>query len=315
MDLGRGLGLVNTPPLFTNPDGNTTGTNNDVESWSSPESLNVNEARYHGMFFDQRLMIAFGQMDLTGYFDASAYANKEMFQFIAQNFNNNIAVDWGGDVNFFGPGLVVAYSPAEWVTVTGGWFHGGRPSSGLYQNAFKDPWLAGEIDFKPKTYGHPGNYRFMVWSQGSPRCSFITTDLPGGCTAGIPEGKKTQGFALSFDQEINSVLGFWARYGTQDGSVAQFDRAFSIGAQMTGEPIGRSNDTLGVAYGLTNPGGDYKAFSGKSGGEHYFEVYYKFAAVPNALEISPDIQYIKNPGGNTQVDSFYVLGLRTQVFF
>ncbi|MBI1819926.1 MAG: carbohydrate porin, partial [Nitrospirae bacterium] len=300
--------------LLTNPDGNTTGTNNDVETWVNPESLNINEARYQGSFFDQRLMIAFGHMDLTAYFDTNVYANKETFQFIAQNFNNNIAIDWGGDVNFFGPGLVVAYSPAEWVTAIGGWFHGGRLDSVLYQNFFKDPWLAGEIDFKPKAFGRPGNYRFMVWSQGTPRCSF-TTDLPGSCTTGIPEGKKTQGFAVSFDQEINSVLGFWARYGTQDGSVAQFDQAFSIGAQMTGEPIGRSNDTLGVAYGLTNPGGDYKAFSGKSGGEHYFEVYYKFAAVPNALEISPDIQYIKNPGCNTQVDSFYVLGLRTQVFF
>jgi high affinity Mn2+ porin len=315
MDLERGSGIVSTPPLFTNPDGNTTGTNNDVESWLNPESLNVNEVRYQGMFFDQRLMIAFGQMDLTAYFDTNVYANKETYQFIAQNFNNNSAIDWGGDLNFFGPGLVVAYSPSMWVTAIGGWFHGGAQSGSLYQNAFIDPWFAGEFDFKPKAFGHPGNYRFMVWSQGTPRCSFVTADAPGACTTGLPEGKKTRGFALSFDQEINSVLALWTRFGTQDGSVAQFDRALTIGAQMTGEPIGRSDDTFGMAYGLTTPSGDYPALSGKSGGEHYFEIYYKFAAIPNALEISPDIQYIKNPGGNTQVDSFYILGLRTQVFF
>lgn len=250
-------------------------------------------------------------MDLTAYFDTNVYANKETFQFISQTFNNNIAIDWGGDVNFFGPGIVAAYSPIEWLTAMGGWFHGGRlNNTDLYNRFFKNPWFVAELDLKPRLRGRPGNYRFYAWRQETPRCPFQIDATP--C---LVESKKNQGVGLSFDQEITDLFGLWARFGTQDGEVGQFDRAFSIGAQVSGAPISRPDDVLGIAYGQTLISTAYRNISGRSGNEHYLEAYYRFVAVLKALEFSPDIQFIKNPGGNARVSSFYVVGLRAQVFF
>ena len=100
-DVQQGRGLTSVPPVFANPNGNVTGPNNDIETFNNSQSLNINEARHEHSLFNDHLRVVFGHIDLTSWFDENNLANKETFQYIAQHFNNNIAIDWGGSVNFF----------------------------------------------------------------------------------------------------------------------------------------------------------------------------------------------------------------------
>ncbi len=321
LDIEQGAGLTSFPPVFTNPDGNTTGPNNDVETFNNTESLNLNEARYEHRLLGDRLKITFGHIDLTSYFDENNYANKETFQYIAQHFNNNIAIDWGGSVNFFGPGFILNAYPTEALAVTLGWFEG----DGNYEKFFDDPFLAGELTFKAHWGGREGNYRLYAWERQTPHCrssstpeAFLNCDLIDPADQVRLKGRNA-GFGLSLDQQISQTVGIWARLGYQDPDVAQFDKTFSAGAVTSASAIGRADDVLGVAYGIVIPGSSYKSVTGYTNKEHYAEVYYKIVVTGDGsttgFHVTPDVQYVANPAGNGVVDPVIVYGLRTQIHF
>ncbi len=310
-DVQQGNGLTNIPSLFTNPNGSTTGTNSDIESWDNPDEIHLNEARFHGHFLDGSLQVDFGHIDLTAYFDTNHYANSEMDQFIAPIFTNNVTIDWGGTENALGPGLVLAYTPSESVTwAIGGMFAG----DGDYNEVPNDPWLATEIGLKPTIGHHAGHYRLYFWQQNASRCPVVSVQINGVCdpTAGR---EKNRGVGLSFNQELSDAIGLWGRFGTQKADVAQFDLSFSLGIRARNKIFGRADDVLGLAYGLTIISEDFRAFSGRTANEHYAELYYRFVAIPGTLEISPDIQVVINPGGDPRQDAFTLVGLRTQAYF
>ncbi len=60
LDVVQGAGLSAIPPVFTAPNGNTTGTNNDVEDFDNKPHLNLNEARYEHEVLEDRLRVVFG---------------------------------------------------------------------------------------------------------------------------------------------------------------------------------------------------------------------------------------------------------------
>ena len=300
MDVAQGTGLTTLPPLFVNPDGTPTGPNNDVEGWSSADTLHINEVRYEQYFKNDTLRLTVGQIDLTSYFDENEFANKETFQFIAPLFNNNIAIDWGGNANFFGPGVVFNAHPIELLGFSVGLFEG----DGDYQDLFSDPFIAVQVELEPYTEKLEGHYRFFVWTRRTSRPSILD---PAAAQSG------NSGVGVSFDQELSRKIGVWGRFGTQRGKVAQFDRHASAGVQFKGA-MGREEDVIGAAFGATFIGGEYKQASGLDTNEYYGEVYYN-AAFTEGVHFSPDLQYIVHPGGNGAIDPVYIYGLRGQISF
>jgi hypothetical protein len=300
MDVAQGEGLTKLPPLFTNPDGTPTGTNNDVESWSSSDTLHINEVRYEQFFAGEKFRVSVGHLDLTSYFDESEFANKETFQFIAPIFNNNIAIDWGGNANFFGPGLVLNYHPIELIEGTIGYFEG----DGDYTDLFDHPFIAGQIELETKIRGLEGHYSFILWAKYTSHPKILDP---------AQSDSKNNGFAISFDQELSEKVGVWVRFGTQGGEVAQFDRHASLGVQVK-NPIGLESDVLGAAFGSTFISKEYKEASGLHQNEYYGEVYYNASLIRN-VSLSPDIQYVVHPGGNGDVNNIFIYGLRAQFDF
>lgn len=320
LDIEQGAGLASLPPVFANPNGNTTGPNNDIETFQNSQSLNINEARHEHTLFNDTLQAVFGQIDLTSWFDENNLANKETFQYIAQHFNNNIAIDWGGSVNFFGPGVILVAYPTESLHLNLGWFEG----DGNYEKIFRQPFLIGQATFKTRFAGLEGNYRFYGWGRFTPHCKsasdtavFSNCDLIETPADRVRIKSGNSGFGMSLDQTVSESVGVWARFGYQDPDVSQFDKAMSGGvvfSRLLGRP-----DTLGLAYGAVFPADDYKTATGRSDVEHYAEVYYKYVpfgdGVTSGLHITPDLQVVANPGGDGTVDPVLIWGLRTQVNF
>ncbi len=320
LDIQQGAGLTSLPPLFTNPDGNTTGPNNDIETFDNSRSLNLNEARYEQMLLNDTFQVVFGHIDLTSWFDENSLANKETFQYIAQHFNNNIAIDWGGTVNFFGPGVVLKAYPSESLDASVGWFEG----DGNYDKMFRQPFLIGQVTLKSPFAGKEGNYRFYGWGRLTPHCKNTSDPAVFSNCDLIPEADRIRikgsnsGFGFSLDQQFSESLGVWARFGYQDPDVSQFDKAVSGGVVFS-QVLGRSHDTVGLAYGAVFPADNYKSATGRSDIEHYAELYYKYVpfgdGVLTGIHITPDLQIVANSGGDGTVDPVFIWGLRTQVSF
>ncbi len=125
---GDGLTAGSTlVPLFTSPNGTASGTNNTVQGFVDPDAVNFKVARYQLVIFRgglPRFRFSVGQLDLTEDFEDNSFAGDESFQFLAPKFNFNLGVDWGGQANFYGPGMVVSYIPNQFSSITFGYYQG-----------------------------------------------------------------------------------------------------------------------------------------------------------------------------------------------
>lgn len=300
-DFMRGDGLTRLPGFFAG------GVNADIEDLKqngtfqeNPGTFNLIEALYEQTWDDERYRLSFGQMDPTSYFDQNAFANSETFQFLSPMFVNNIAILFGGDANGYGPGLVAHVHPVEILALSVGFFEG----DGQYDDMMDQPFWIVEFELESYRGDLEGHYRFIYWSNESNQNTISGTPVTQ---------TRNKGFALSFDQEITKKLGLWARFGTQDGAVSRFEYSASIGLQRK-VFFGPHPGTFGLAYGRTFISDAYEQASALNKDEQVLEVYYNMDA-GQGFHLAPDVQYIKNPGGDGSIDPITVYGVRMQLNF
>jgi len=316
VDYQRGLGVEGLG-LLSAPNGNPTGINADVESFNDL-GVNVTQLYYEHHFFGNKLDIAVGQLDITGYFDANNFANDERTQFLANLFVNNPSIEFGGSDNFYSPGLTLTFSPAKILDITIGAFEG----DGDYARVFDSPFVMAEMDFKLTLYGMDGNYRVYYWNRQSrpnSNLEFLADTTNSDLTKTV-----NQGFGISLDQYVTKHLGLWLRAGAQRETVSQMKAFLGAGLSSTAWFLRRAHDTMGLGYGLNFIGRDYKAFKRSSAGgfdagnEHYLEAYYDIFLGGRGgvgLHMAPDLQYIINRGGDRSTTDAFVYGMRLQADF
>ena len=313
LDMARGAGLTSLPDLFANSRGNPTGPNSDIEE----VDLQLVEARVEFPILQNSVRVIFGQVDPTAFFDENELANSETTQFMAQGLVNNPAIEWGGDENAFGPGIILLTSPNETMDLALGLFEG----DGNYEGILHDPFVIGQASWKTRWHGRDGNLRIYAWGRFTPHCD--GSEIGGvliGCDGGDTAIRnRNTGIGMSLDHRLSESVGIWSRWGIQDAEVSRFDRAISLGVTRSGLP-GRELDTWGLGYGLAFPSEPYETLAGRSfKAEQYAEFYYRYIlsgdGEETGIQISPDLQVIVHPGGDGSADTVVIWGLRTQVGF
>jgi|GEM_PF-1110344 carbohydrate-selective porin OprB len=317
MDFGTsGIGFA------TNPNGAGTGYNADIEAFND-SNVHLTQA-YYERDVNERLSFSVGQLDITGYFDANEFANDERSQFMAPVFVNNPVIEFGGSEDFYALGVRATCAPTENIVVTLGAFEG----DGDYTDTFDKPFLMAEADFAFKPFGMDGNYRVYYWYRGA-RPDLDTSDLTLAETVATPTNLAlledfNNGVGISIDQMVSENIGVWLRAGLQREQVAQFDKFVGAGVNVAGEFFGRANDRMGFGYGASFMGQDYEDYLNTLGAfesapEHYLELYYNYAvehAGPDeGFHVSPDFQYVVNPGGDKNAPSAFIYGVRLQTYF
>lgn len=348
LDVQQGSGFrpgENLPVLLIGPNGNPTGPNNDVESFEESR-IHLDQAYVQVVRWGGRLIVSGGQIDPTGYVDTNRYTGNERFQFLANQFANNPTIEFGGSPNFYGLGLRLTAKLTDRLAATMLVEEG----DGDYADAFSRPFWIGELDLSLAPGGREGGYRFYVWQNrsrhfnclpesagGGLKETLMAPAVPGpvtvqvevpptaGCfNASIPD-EPNEGVGVSLDQALGEHLGVWTRAGVQDDAVAQFDRHLSFGAQLGGILNGRTRDAIGIAYGMSFLGDSFKSYlkstsiTNLKNDEKYIEVYYRWVAngdgEGHGLTLSPDIQWIGDPGGRGDLNAVWLYALRAQVFF
>lgn len=311
------LGIDSLPVL--------TGINEDA--LESDSKYDIIEAYWEPSLFDERLVFNIGKLDHTIWVDGNAVMNDETTQFLSNIFVNQIAMGFQEGIRVYAPGVRVGIMPKDWLEMNIEWF---KAAGDVFEDLFDHPFGIWEFNFKPKFGKLEGNYRFYGWYDGQEHAKWSQYDPATGAVSGNAKSSNA-GLGLSWDQMISRSITVAARFGVQNNGIAgravagALDTAFfpyswSVGGQITGALWGRSNDTLGLAYGQAVTGNDFRNYLRDQGVinpapyEGHFEAYYSFA-LNDHIAISPDIQVMSNLGGDDDADTVTIFGLRSQLEF
>jgi high affinity Mn2+ porin len=158
---------------------------------------------------------------------------------------------------------------------------------------------------------------------------------PPNIVADDREGRTKYGFGINVEQALadDGASGVFLRLGWNDGRTESFafsevDRLASVGAQLAGVHWRRADDLFGAAValdGLSGPHRDYLAAGGAGfllgdgrlnySHEEILELYYRLQLAWQwaRVQLSPDFQYIKNPGYNAARGPVAFWGLRLHI--
>jgi carbohydrate-selective porin OprB len=203
------------------------------------------------------------------------------------------------------PGAMLWFSPHKLIDLG----VGVADATGSWEGIDKNPFVIGEVAFKPTIGGRQGNYRFYGWLNGKDHTEWKDA---------TKTKERNIGFGLSFDQALSDAITAFARYGRQDQKVAQVDQAWSAGLELSGGLYGREKDALGMAYGMALLGKDYEEVT-QAGGtligdEQHAEIYYRWH-VHDHLEISPNVQWVRNINGESAHGDVWAFGVRAHASF
>lgn len=275
----------------------------------------------------QHLELTFGKIDPFLFFDQNAAADDETTRFMNLAFVHNPLLDAGGGAGLdsygFTPGLRLAYQndqfkPTGWGASLGVF---GSGSGAAFNDSMKRPFVIAQADTRQRLFsGLNGNYRAYLWRNGRATPFNNAADSSSEVQAG---------WGVSLDQQISEDITLWGRYGRASKGRMQFDRAVTLGAEVSGNVWGRGADSLGLALGWLHTSDAFKAQSATldadvaggpdfgwraSGSEQLAELYYRWRVNPQ-FELSPDYQLIRRSGANGAAGAAHILGLRAQITF
>jgi porin len=129
-------------------------------------------------------------------------------------------------------------------------------------------------------------------------------------------------FYLSFDQMLcreseadKQGLGAFFRYSYQNDQVFAFNHFWSLGLSYTGPVPRRDKDVLGFGFAQQIDSDEFRRYRNPDAvSESVFELYYAIEIFP-WLVVTPDIQYVNNPGGDGSVGQTIAGGIRVRASF
>ena len=268
-----------------------------------------------------------GKIDLFGFFDQNEIADSETDAFMNNVFVHNPLLDSGGaiggDSYGFQPGVIASFtsdinSVNHWKASLGVFASGAGAG---FNSSFSQPFVIGQVAYGGRVLqNRPGNYRLYAWTNGS--------FAPYNNEFSAPTDR-TSGFGFSIDQEVARNLTLFARYGHAFSGEVRFNNAITLGTQLGGYGWGRQEDRLGLAFGWLNTSSQFRAAApaldadgdgvpdfgySPTGAEKDIELYYAWQVNRN-LQISPNLQWIMQPGGDPTAENLWTIGLRAVAGF
>ncbi|HSS46539.1 MAG TPA: carbohydrate porin, partial [Burkholderiales bacterium] len=286
----------------------------------------------------KRIEVKLGKFAANDDFDRNRYANSTRTQFENWSLWNNTAWDYAADTRGYTNGVMVGYVSPIWALRLG-IYQMPTVANGpdLDQPLTKSRGENLELTLQPNHYGTAVRllaYR-NVANMGIYRDA-IAIGLAQGAVPNVAAddqpGRKKYGFGLNLEQPLadGGETGLFARLGWDDGKTESFafaevDRTVTFGAQVAGNHWRRSADRLGIALAVNGLSADHRHYLAAGGSgfvlgdgrlnygyEKIVEAYYRIQLGKYA-QLSPDFQYIDNPGYNRDRGPATVVAIRLHI--
>jgi len=298
--------------------------------------ITLSEFFYQQVLFEGKLILIGGKLDGSRAFDLSEFADNERTQFMNLAFRNNPLIGKFLPYTTMGVGVIV--NPLDWLSIrTAVADTDGSATTTGFNTAFHGPTnttVIHEWDFTIKPFGQVGHQRVgFAWScENFPYVSPVSPFKETGPLLYRMVGPKTFGklspllpyktaddnimVYYNFDQYLYTKpddptqgFGLFGRFGWARNDVNPAEQYYSIGVGGKGLIPTRAKDQYGVGYYVIGLSDTLRPILSQESG---VEMYYNFEVTP-WLHISPDLQIIMMPGGNSHNDTAIVWGLRMQM--
>jgi high affinity Mn2+ porin len=283
----------------------------------------------------RRLEIVAGKLAVSDLFDVNRYANSTRQQFMNWSLFQNTAWDFAADTRGYSNGVAVALIQPGWILRAGS-FQMPHEANGNVFDSDLEHARGDQIELTLTLPHTQTTARILGYLNHARMGSYVEALAVGRAQGRPPDiaaddrpGRTKYGFGLNVEQPLSDdgETGLFARFGWSDGRNESFaftevDRHLSFGAQLAGGRWGRANDRLGmgaVREGIVALHRDYLGAGGLGfllgdsrlnyGSEQIVEGYYRLQAGPY-LQLSPDVQHIRNPGYNRDRGPATVISLR-----
>ncbi|NLH17972.1 MAG: carbohydrate porin [Phycisphaerae bacterium] len=253
---------------------------------------------------DRLLTFNIGKLDMIDYFDHSAVANEYKTQFFAYPLVQNQVIPFPSK----GLGIRGLFEPNRfwYVQAAIADAQAERRETG-FRTTFHDEdyyFSVLEAGIRPRFGDLEGNYRITGWYDPQDK-EYLD---------GSGRHKRDDlGVGLSLDQQVATKTTLFFRYGWADERVNEIEDFVSFGCEFKGLIEGRDRDIIAVGYanGLRSPDNlgplDERELD-------LIELYYRIQ-INDHLHISPNVQFVMDPGNRSNESPATVFGLRCRYTF
>ena len=271
----------------------------------------------------ERIQIDAGKLAASDYFDVNRYANSTRAQFLNWSLFNNTAWDFAADTRGYTNGVTVAWVTPRWTARVGS-FQMPTQANGNHFDSALDHARGDNAELTLNMLPGKGTMRILGYVNHARMGEYQTALDLAKASGARPDivaddrpGRVKKGWGLNLEQPIadGGETGVFARLGADDGKTESFaftevDRHASVGAQVAGGRWARADDRAAIAYvrhDISDVHRAYLAAGGTGfllgdgalsyGPEQFVEAYYRLQ-LGWAIQASPDVQYVRNPGYN-----------------
>ena len=274
----------------------------------------------------RRLELKIGWLAVNDDFDKNRYAASTRTEFMNWSLWDNTAWDYAADTRGYTAGFVVGYISPGWSLKYGIYRMPTRANGQELESSLR----RAQGDQLELTLAPPkaGTIVRLLAFRNTARMGIYDEALAiaaaQGTTPNIAaddrDGRRKYGFGINAEQPLadDGASGVFARLGWNDGRTEDFaftevDRVASVGGELSGLHWRRADDVAGAAVvveGLSGPHRDYLAAGGLGfllgdgrldyAHEEILEAYYRLQLPWQwaHVQLSPDYQFIRNPGFN-----------------
>jgi hypothetical protein len=277
----------------------------------------------------RRLELKVGRMSAADDFDKNTYANSPRTQFLNPSLSNNTAWDFAANTRGYTDGFVAGYISRSWSLKYGMYRMPLSANGQTLETLMRAREQDLELTLSPAAVGTV--VRLLAYRNTARMGSYAEALAIAQAAGSVPDvaandrqGREKRGYGLNAEQPLadDGDTGLFMRLGAQDGRNEDFaftevDRLASFGGQLSAIHWSRGEDRLGAAVaveGLSAAHRDYLAAGGSGfllgdgrlnyAPEKILETSYRAGwtwsrgAVLLLAQLTPDFQYIRNPGFN-----------------
>ncbi|WP_316152844.1 carbohydrate porin [Cupriavidus sp. BIC8F] len=282
----------------------------------------------------RRVVLTAGNFGVLDVFDQNEFGSDPRTQFMNWSFLTHGAFDYAADSRGYTWGLSLEYIGDGWSARIGRFLQP-LESNGLQLDTrmFEHYGDIIEVEKRYQLAGRPGTAR-LLWFRNKARMGAFSDAIGFGMAnnttpdvADVRREHAKSGVGVTLVQQVTDSLGMFARASLSDDKTetyafTEIGRQVSAGGVLKGDAWGRARDALGVAVAINMLGPNHRnylaaggqgAFLGdgalRYGPEQILEIYYSFQPV-KYLSISPDFQYVRNPGYNRDRGPVKFYGVR-----
>jgi hypothetical protein len=274
----------------------------------------------------KRLELKVGWLAVNDDFDKNRYAASTRTEFMNWSLWDNTAWDYAADTRGYTAGFVLGYVSSVWSLKYGMYrmpvrANGQELEASLRRAQGDNLELTlspSQVSTVVRLLAFRNTARMGIYSQAL-AIAFTDGSTPN-IVADDRDGRKKYGFGINAEQPLadDGASGVFARLGWNDGKTESFaftevDRLASVGGELSGKHWQRADDVAGVAVadeGLSAWHREYLAAGGLGfllgdgrldyAHEQILEAYYRLQLPWQwaHVQLSPDYQFIRNPGFN-----------------